>query len=166
MSFFLFLKRKIIFAQRDIVSETRPFFFSPATPSVVIPGNDTSDASSGGIALRTYRVSEVVEKNVQPRTVVYSNQENSVSFSLPLSFFPLFFFFFSFSSSNQGHRRPSYSFLKRGHPVLFQGIPEVHDLVTLGRVIRIIVTVRGDTRVRAETTVCIYTYIYLYVYYS
>lgn len=39
----------------------------------------------------------------------------------------------------------------------------MHDLVTLGRVIRIIVTVRGNTRVRAETAVymcvCIHVYI-------
>lgn len=170
--FFFFLNNICATRYRErSVSETRPvFFFSnpPLPPPLSSQGTIslTPDASSGGIAWRTYRVSEVVEQVEKSPTVVYPNQDGRKTlylFPFPslLSFSLLFFF--SFSSSNQGHRRPSSSFLKRGHPVLFQGISEVHDLVTLGRVIRIIVTVRGNTRVRAETAVymcvCIHVYI-------
>lgn len=103
--FFFFLNNICATRYRErSVSETRPvFFFSnpPLPPPLSSQGTIslTPDASSGGIAWRTYRVSEVVEQVEKSPTVVYPNQDGRKTlylFPFPSFFLSSFFLFFQF----------------------------------------------------------------------
>lgn len=127
--FFFFLNNICATRYRErSVSETRPvFFFSnpplPPPPPLSSQGTIslTPDASSGGIAWRTYRVSEVVEQVEKSSTVVYPRRtKNSVSFSLP---FPSFFLssFFLFFQFEPGASKTQFFFPETRTPCIIPG---------------------------------------------